>query len=84
VISISLLPDLRKPRLNFPYYPLALTDRLMDLQDYYSNDSNADRIKKVQTQIAEVKDVMVDNIGMLPSDMCDAVRAPDSKFVNLG
>lgn len=32
-------------------------------QEYYSNDTNADRIKRVQTQIAEVKDVMVDNIG---------------------
>lgn len=31
-------------------------------QDYYSNDVNADRIRKVQGAIGEVRDVMLDNI----------------------
>lgn len=35
-----------------------------DTQDYYSNNPNADKIKRVQGEIDEVKTVMVTNIGM--------------------
>lgn len=50
VVSLVGPPGQKFPRSHVP-------------QEYYSNDTNADRIKRVQTQIAEVKDVMVDNIG---------------------
>lgn len=35
---------------------------LRQLGEYYSNDMNADRIKKVQGAIGEVRDVMMENI----------------------
>lgn len=35
---------------------------MIRVQDYYSNDVNADRIRKVQGAIGEVRDVMLDNI----------------------
>lgn len=51
---------MRPHRPNNPHFQRQLSDQTF--QDYYSNDVNADRIRKVQGAIGEVRDVMLDNI----------------------
>jgi len=49
------------------FLPLLLFHFLLGLQDFYSNNPNADKLTEVRGEIQAVKEVMVQNIGTLLS-----------------